>query len=129
MRIEVEHGRHGGMENGQLPVTFDDFIEFGVDRHAVAPALREAEALGLIKCTQKGCAGNAGFRRASEYGLTYRPFKGAMGDGTHEWRNIKTIEEAKALAAKARAEHTERKQPRRRMKLNMAGAAFEPIAA
>jgi hypothetical protein len=40
-RIEIEHMRHGAVENGRLPVTFDDFANFGVERQAISPAIRE----------------------------------------------------------------------------------------
>ena len=28
-RIEIEHGRHAGYENGRLPVTYEDFEKYG----------------------------------------------------------------------------------------------------
>src|SRR5215471_4459427 len=58
-RIEIEHAHHGGNDNGSLPVTYEDFVEYGVERHAIAPALRECEALGFIEITERGRAGNA----------------------------------------------------------------------
>jgi hypothetical protein len=36
-RIEIEHAHHGGNDNGRLPVTFDQFVEYGVHRHSSAP--------------------------------------------------------------------------------------------
>jgi len=45
-RIEIEHGHHGGNDNGRLPVTFDDFEDFGISHKSVAPAIREVVALG-----------------------------------------------------------------------------------
>ena len=50
-RIEIEHARHGGNVNGRLPVTYSDFVNYGLDRHAVAPAIRELCALGFIQIT------------------------------------------------------------------------------
>jgi hypothetical protein len=42
-RLEIELYRHGGKpeENGRLPCTFDHFVEFGIHRHAIGPAIRE----------------------------------------------------------------------------------------
>jgi len=40
-RIELELCYHGGNDNGQLPITFENFIDYGIDRASVAPALRE----------------------------------------------------------------------------------------
>jgi hypothetical protein len=101
-RIEIEHGHHGGKDNGRLPVTFDQFKEYGMDRDAIAPAIRELAALGFIEVTERGCAGNAGRRRANLYRLTFRDAEGALSDGTHEWRRPKTMEEALRIAAEAR---------------------------
>jgi hypothetical protein len=61
-RIEIELGHHGGNDNGRLPVTTDDFVAYGMHRSSVAPALREAEALGFIRVTERGRAGNAEHR-------------------------------------------------------------------
>src|SRR5262249_42694909 len=70
-RIEIELIEHKGKDNGNLPVTYKDFVDFGVDRHAIAPASREIVALGLAKI-KRGRAGNAEFRRPNLHGLTYR---------------------------------------------------------
>ena len=100
-RIEVGHAHHGGEDNGKLPVTYEHFEEYGMDRHAIAPALRELVALGFIEVTEPGCAGNAGARQASLYRLTYRGSQGVLSDGSHEWRRITTMTEAKNIAAVA----------------------------
>jgi len=94
-RIEIEHAHHGGSDNGKLPITFEQFEDYGMDRDAIAPALRELEALGLIEITERGCAGNAGYRRPSHYRLTFRASEGVLSDG-------KTMEEASVIAAVAR---------------------------
>jgi DNA-binding MarR family transcriptional regulator len=101
-RIEVEFGHHGGQDNGKLPVTFDQLAEYGIDRASIAPAIRELEALGFIEVTERGCAGNADLRRPNKFRLTYRGAVGVLSDGTHEWRRIATLDEAKAIATLAR---------------------------
>jgi hypothetical protein len=58
-RLEIELAHHGGMDNGKLPVTYDDFQRYGIDRHAIAPAIRELIALGFVAITVRGRAGNA----------------------------------------------------------------------
>jgi hypothetical protein len=87
-RIEVELAHHGGKDNGRLPVTFDDFEEYGIDRHSIGPAINEAEAMGVIRVTERGRHGKANRRSPNYFRLTYRPAKGLPGDGTHEWRKI-----------------------------------------
>jgi hypothetical protein len=101
-RIEREFGCHGGVDNGKLPVTFDQFEECGLHRRSVAPAIRELEALGFIEVTERGCAGNAGHGKPNLFRLTYRPSEGAPSDGTHEWRRVKTMDEARRIATSAR---------------------------
>jgi hypothetical protein len=113
-RIEHEHNRHGGQENGLLPVTFDQFAEYGIHRHAIAPAMRECVALGLLKITRKGRAGPADTRLPNLFLLTYLAGMGKHKP-THDWRNIKTIEEAEAIAAVARVKPPNpRQQPAKR---------------
>src|SRR5665213_204875 len=71
-RIEIEHGHHGGKENGKLPVRFDDFEEYGISPKCVAPALREVQALGFDNVTRRGRPSKSDFKRHPNYfSLTY----------------------------------------------------------
>jgi hypothetical protein len=99
-RIEIEHCDHGGAKNGKLPVTYDDFEAFGINRHAIGPAIRECVALGFVEVTERGRAGNSEWRKASVYRLTY--LFTATASPTDDWRRIKSTEEAEAVAAAAR---------------------------
>jgi len=99
-RIEVELGRHGGKDNGKLPVTTDDFVEYGIHRHAVGPAIRELEELGFIEVI-RGHVGKAGQRRPSLYRLTYLHSFGE--DPTNEWATVLTVEAAEKIAKEARS--------------------------
>ncbi len=83
-RVEIELAHHGGNDNGQLPVTYDNFEAYGIHRHAVGPAIRETVALGFLEVTESGRAGNAEFRRPNLFRLTYRPAKHVLGDGTRD---------------------------------------------
>jgi hypothetical protein len=53
-RIEMELAHHGGRDNGRLPVTFQNFREYGIRRDNIGPAIREIEALGFIKVVERG---------------------------------------------------------------------------
>jgi hypothetical protein len=112
-RIEIEHADHGGAENGRLVVTKQDFVAFGIHHKALTPALREIEFLGFIEVTQRGRGGNAEFRQPNRFRLTYQHAKDVPGDGTHEWRRIKTREEAIEIVAEARGPSREREAARR----------------
>ena len=103
-RIEIELAHHGGRENGRLIVTYDDFVKYGVHRHSVRPAINELTALGFVEITRIGRAGNAEFRLSNQFRLTFRPSKGVPADGSHEWKAIKSDEEAERLAKAARLE-------------------------
>jgi hypothetical protein len=109
-RLEIELFHHGGKpeENGRLACTFEHFVEFGVHRHAIAPAIREAVALGFVQITRPGCAGNANYRQPTLYRITYR-HSGSHRETTDEWRRIKTIEEAEAIAERARSQQSQRR--------------------
>jgi hypothetical protein len=97
-RIEIELADHGGTDNGKLPVTFDDFEQYGIHRHAIGPAIREVVALGFVEITELGRAGNAEWRRPSRFRLTYRNTRYAP---TNEWQKI-TEEQAECIARAAR---------------------------
>jgi hypothetical protein len=71
-RLEIELAHHGGNDDGRLPVTFDHFAEYGIDRHSIAPAMREVEVLKFIEVTERGRAGNAEYRRPNLFRLTSR---------------------------------------------------------
>jgi hypothetical protein len=102
-RIVVEHGRHGGRENGRLICTHRDFEAWGIPHDLIARAIRELVAVKLIEITRVGAAGNADQRRAALYRLTCFAAVGREGgDGTHEYEQIKTMEEAVALVKAAR---------------------------
>ena len=102
-RLEIELYRHGGKpeENGRLASTYDHFVEFGIERHAIGPAIREAVALGFVQITRQGCAGNAGYRQPTWYRLTYR-HAGSDKHTTDDWRRIETVKEANMIAKAAR---------------------------
>jgi hypothetical protein len=101
-RIDIELAYNWGYSNGKLRVTAAQFVEYGLSRNAVAPAIREAEALGFININDYG-----------EFGLTYCGHRGMHPDPpTHDWRDIKTMKAAERIAAKARRAKAVRR-PRR----------------
>jgi hypothetical protein len=103
-RIEIELGHHGGNDNGRLPVTTDDFVAYGMHRTSVAPAIREAEALGFIRVTERGRAGNAEHRSPNKFFLTFAHNRDSRAQPpTHDWRKIKTMEQAEQTAREASA--------------------------
>jgi len=110
-RLEVELGHHGGADNGRLPCTYNHFHEYGIDRNAIAPAIRECVALGFLEVTEQGGGGNAEFRSPNLFRLTYLPVTGAAP--TDEWRSIETMEQAEFTRRSARATIAEKQNPGR----------------
>lgn len=103
-RIEIEFGRHKGRPeaNGELIVPYAHFVEYGIGRNEIGPAVRELVALGFVRITRVGVAGNADQCQATQFLITYQPNGSAqyIEDG---WKRVKTDEEAEALAKAARA--------------------------
>jgi len=97
-RIEIELADHGGTDNGKLPVTYNDFVQYGIHRHSIRSAIREVVALGFVEITEPGRAGNAEWRKPNLFRLTYRNTKYAPTD---EWQKI-TEEQAERIARTAR---------------------------
>jgi len=58
-RVEIELAAHGGNDNGRLPITYEDFVEYGMHR-SVRPAIRER---------RRGC--NTERRSPNRFYLTY----------------------------------------------------------
>jgi hypothetical protein len=99
-RLAIEYAHHGGNDNGKLPVTYDQLVEYGLHRHAIGPARREGEALGLFAVTEAGRAGTGEFRSPNLWRITYRA--AGRNPPTNEWKAIKTDEQAKQIAKAAR---------------------------
>ncbi len=101
-RLEIELGHHGGNDNGKLPVTYQNFVDYGIDRTCIFSAIQECSALGFTVVTEWGVAGIGEFRTPTLYRLTYRPADGIDGDGSHEWRMFTSLDEALSAAKTAR---------------------------
>jgi hypothetical protein len=98
--IEIELAQHAGKDNGKLPVTFRDFVAYGLHWNGIAPAIRETVSLGFVKVTRPGRAGNGASRIPNLFRLTYR--HSDREEPTHDWRRITTMEQARKLAGRTR---------------------------
>jgi hypothetical protein len=97
----------GGAENGRLFVTHDQFVEWGVERKQIGPAIRELAALGFVEITERGYAGAAGHGKANRFRLTYVNTK-TREEPSNDWRRIATLEEDNATAKAARSDKDSR---------------------
>jgi hypothetical protein len=126
-RIEIEFAHHGGNDNGKLPVTYDDFVDYGMPRATVGPALAELEALGIIVITEHGKMARASeYRRPNLFLLATRPAQGER-EPLNKWRRFKTLEEAQDVADAARKPRA-KPNGRRYENLKAASSETEPIA-
>ena len=88
-RLLVEHCQHGGFENGNLIVTYDQFKDYGLSKHHIAEAIREAVFLGLITYTHGGRY--AGSNHPNKYFLTWMGGRDQDGDllnPTNPWKSV-----------------------------------------
>jgi DNA-binding transcriptional MocR family regulator len=109
-----DRARHGGNDIEALPVTFNDFAEYGVHRGSIAPALAELEALGFIKLTERGVRALAAeYRRHNKFHLLTRPWE-QHGASKPLWDRFASLKEADAAAQKARDAATKEKPPVRK---------------
>ena len=103
-RLELEHLRHAGSENGNLPCTYSDFVEAGLRRASVSLAIRQCEALGFLQITRRGGRSISDVRRPSLYRLTYVVGRGKSDVPTDEWKRIASAADSAAALKRAACE-------------------------
>jgi hypothetical protein len=86
-RLEIEHLRHGGYNNGELFVSYLQFVDCGVSKRSIRPTLQLGEDLGLIEVIQGHETVRSDIRPANSYRLTYVPARGKENP-TDEWMRI-----------------------------------------
>ena len=85
---------HGGQENGKLVAPYRQLETFGIGARHIAPAIREAEQLGLVQ-VRRGARKGVAMVETSFYRLTYLPTVEREGiysvpvPPTDEWRAFK----------------------------------------
>jgi hypothetical protein len=100
-RVMAEYVSHAGLYNGDLQITYENFVAFGLGRKSIKAAIDEAQALGWIKVTQRGRGGQAGsLRRAHRFALTWLPV--AASDPTNGWKRFQTKAMVNTALAKVR---------------------------
>ena len=94
--LEIEHLSHGGYENSNLIMTYDQFVAGGIRRGSISATIAELEELGWIEVNR---GGYRGFARSwpHRFRLTHRrqrvrPEVGMpyLVEGTHDWRQYRS---------------------------------------
>lgn len=92
-RIQIEHMAHGGLENGRLKVTWNDFQKYGISRQYIRQALSETITLGFVTMERRGrrCHGED-HGDPAQYRLTYLPVSEPANTrtATNEWKRFGT---------------------------------------
>ena len=102
-RIQIEHMAHGGLENGRLKVTWQDFVKYGLSRRYVALAIAEITTLGLVAIERRGRRFHGeDHGDPAQYRLTYLPVSepANMHPATNEWKRFGTSTDAARAALK-----------------------------
>jgi hypothetical protein len=127
-RIEIEMAHHGGRSNGELPVTYRDFVAYGVPKAMVKPALAELTALGFIEMTPGHASQYPEYGRAARFRLLYRSgIDGPLEE--HRWKRLKTNVEAKLAARGARASAMRKRHTKASANASPYGSQSEPLAS
>jgi hypothetical protein len=100
-RLEIEHEWHAGSENGNLGVSSRQFVDHGVHKNMVGPAIDRLVKVGLLEITREGTGGR-GAAHVARYRLTYLPAKtinkdaGVISypDATNEWKHAPEVPKA-----------------------------------
>jgi hypothetical protein len=93
-RLEIEHLRHGGFENGNLYVSYKQFVMAGISKRSIKPTMELGKALGLMDYRQDE-EPSGDIRPPNAYRLTYVLEKGKKVP-SDEWKAV-TDERAKQL--------------------------------
>src|ERR1700753_1487163 len=100
-RLELEHMRHPGTENGSLLCTYADFHKAGIRRSSIALAIRQSVALGFLEVKRHGYRTARTLRAPSAYTLTSVNGWGKSPSPTDGWRSVRDEADAAARLAAA----------------------------
>ena len=109
-RLLIEHMSHAGTENGNLACTYDDFVEFGIRRKSIRPAIDRLEALGFIAVKRFGYRGLPCRRAPNCYRVTFVRGKPKSFAGEHtepvartdDWEHLDTTDKVEAAPRRVR---------------------------
>jgi hypothetical protein len=97
-RIMEEHQSKSGFVKDGLVVTYRDLLKAGIHPKHVKGTMLVLTNLGIIKCT-RDMGGSANGRTPKMYAPTFLPRDPTAGDvPTHDYLEIKTLEEAERVA-------------------------------
>ncbi|GAA2885544.1 hypothetical protein GGQ99_005066 [Aminobacter niigataensis] len=96
-RLEVEHLRHGGYKNGELFVSFNQFVAASISRRKITATQDLGEALGLMEVI-RSTETSGDLRAPNSYRLTYVPAINSKAP-TDEWKAVSSDRAGKLVEA------------------------------
>lgn len=86
----IEHGNHGGQNNGDLAAPYAQLERFGLTKSDISKGLSELQTCGFVKLTKQGMR-QAGGGEPSRYALTWLPTDIKTNSGLPAGNDWKTI--------------------------------------
>ena len=80
-RLELEHAKHNGLENGYLKLTYRQMQQARIHSDFIEATLEEVETLGLVTITHRGAYAGGARNNPSTYRLNYLPWKFVRATG------------------------------------------------
>lgn len=96
--LELEHMRHGGVENGRLLAPYNQLVAFGVSRRDIRSAIDELEAFGIIRANRGERLGRKS--KSSTYALTFYPVGADLP--AYDYKLVKASDVAEFKATRSR---------------------------
>jgi len=100
-RVLIEHMAHAGTENGNLAVTYQDLVEWGIRRNSIAATIAEAVCLRLLEIQPSRASHIAGKGHPNRFRIAWLPTRDGDAALTG-WRGFNTLAQAKRVAVEAR---------------------------
>ena len=100
LRVCIEHIAHAGSENGNLDITYDAFVKYGVRRSAIRSGIATAVALGFLIVTREGKPSAGNNRWPTCFALGWLP----MYDGVaarNGWKRFESLQHARDTVSSA----------------------------
>lgn len=100
-RVLVEHMAHGGAENGNLAVTYENLVDWGIRRNSIAATIAEVVCLHLLEMEPGRASHIAGKGHPNRFRIAWLPTMHGDPPLT-AWLGFITLAQAKRIAEDAR---------------------------
>lgn len=88
-RLQIEHMYHRGSSNGDLCVSFDQFVKAGISRRNIKRTIELGKDLGLLSVKRGNRPLEGRLKPENRYRLTYLPT--SKKAPTDEWKQVTEV--------------------------------------